>query len=1119
MRVKVPVRSRGWGFRGRSRMSQQPTHINLEDKPNSTTSSRSRSVPSRALLKTKDISRPLRNSPTHEGGSDINKEYEVTHRKELEHSIQRLVLMSYFPSGFWSRLLTRILADDCVVEIVRNYFIIPEEVRQDPILNKIYVENKPEWVCWQTGLELRYLEAPLFSMKQVLPKVASLFDYHCMKMMLNQEDTWADIDTANSSILELSLPQDTVVIKRPIFDQNDENSVGYYQAIVLDPNPKAVCQLLALAVEHIDTLLEDWYPSLGTRFLHTSEGKMLVTRMIPCPRCLTTHNERESKKSWQDFSFFKRNAAAEPPPAQAQALLRVSQDSGMGQESPRESREAAPPATEEDSEASDDHVYAFMVEECVLLAFEGHNPKCPIHGDLVLGQIAPDTVFLDLDDRLRIQNETIKRGGLIGRGAFGFVYEAVCRPRGQTGPRNVALKMLQPINPGCNVDEGTMAAFDAAKAKWDRDPQQYASRSYCSARQELSVLIHLKHSNIVPLIGICVNPLAIVLELAPMGALDTQLKHYRRSGDKISAKSCQLVVLQIAKALEYLHQQHIIYRDLKSENVLVWQFPEPFSQNLEDRSPRKVRRDQEVHVRLADYGISRPTLPTGAKGFGGTEGFMAPEIVKYNGEEEYTEKVDCFSFGMFIYELLTLQQPFAGYETVKELILEGGRPPLTSRELIYPTYLLDLMVVCWAQQPRHRPSASQIVSIASAPEFLHLMDVVSLDQGSCSSVAMGKNSKLWLSLSSGFNDKSQLHILEMLAEGSWQEDIIIKSGDKIDAITSMCQVEGYIWIGDNAGFIHAFDYNSFALIFSYKMEPDLMEEPSPVRSIHYLQNIKRVCVAMHNGRLFLCDADVIPSSQSGGEGTFLVTELASDSCIHSVASIHYQNLTEIWCGLSHGVISVFTLKDGVVTGQQVINHNDPMVENVEVLQVITGDGDLKAYVWTFLYPGFHVYQWEAKNIKNRLDCSKLVPCSESLKTIAIDEHFSTGRCQVISMAIHQEKLYVGTSWGCLIITEAETLRPITVFRPYSDEVQAIIPVLKPKTFFGPKLKQHNVVENNETGVQTQNLSYVVTLGKGYRALIERYVANMKGDAIEADEDHDSSMIYAMLWQPDEWITD
>ena len=227
---------------------------------------------------------------------------------------------------------------------------------------------------------------------------------------------------------------------------------------------------------------------------------------------------------------------------------------------------------------------------------------------------------------------------------------------------------------------------------------------------------------------------------------------------------------------------------------------------------------------------------------------MAPEIVRYNGEEEYTEKVDCFSFGMFIYELLTLQQPFAGYETVKELILEGGRPPLTTRELIYPTYLLDLMVVCWSQQPRHRPSASQIVSIASAPEFMHLMDVVSLDQGSCSSATFAYNSKIWLSLSSGFSDKSQLHILDMLPEGSWQEDIIIKSGEKIDAITSMTHIETHIWIGDNAGWIHGFDMNSYNLSFSYKMEPDVQEEPSPVRSIHYLAPIRRVCVAMHNGR-------------------------------------------------------------------------------------------------------------------------------------------------------------------------------------------------------------------------------------------------------------------------------
>lgn len=162
------------------------------------------------------------------------------------------------------------------------------------------------------------------------------------------------------------------------------------------------------------------------------------------------------------------------------------------------------------------------------------------------------------------------------------------------------------------------------------------------------------------------------------------------------------------KQLSFLH------RDLKSENVLVWQIPQPFQDYPE----------HPVHVKVADYGISRSTLPSGAKGFGGTEGFMAPEIIKYNGEEEYTDKVDSFSFGMFMYELITLRQPFEGHEAVKECILEGGRPSLTYRETLHPCYALDLMVVCWAQNPKDRPTASQIVSIASAPEFTHLVDVV-----------------------------------------------------------------------------------------------------------------------------------------------------------------------------------------------------------------------------------------------------------------------------------------------------------------------------------------------------------------------------------------------------------
>lgn len=114
---------------------------------------------------------------------------------------------------------------------------------------------------------------------------------------------------------------------------------------------------------------------------------------------------------------------------------------------------------------------------------------------------------------------------------------------------------------------------------------------------------------------------------------------------------------------------HIIYRDLKSENVLVWRFPTPHSfLNL------------DVNVKLGDYGISRYSFPSGiCKGYGGTEGFMAPEIMRYNGEQVYTDKVDCYSFGMFIYELISLKQPYDGHEQMKDFILEGRRPYVSEK--------------------------------------------------------------------------------------------------------------------------------------------------------------------------------------------------------------------------------------------------------------------------------------------------------------------------------------------------------------------------------------------------------------------------------------------------------
>ena len=79
---------------------------------------------------------------------------------------------------------------------------------------------------------------------------------------------------------------------------------------------------------------------------------------------------------------------------------------------------------------------------------------------------------------------------------------------------------------------------------------------------------------------------------------------------------------------------------------------------------------------------------------------------------------------------------------------------------------------------------------------------------------------------SAYDDKGpQLHVLEVGALG-WQEHATLKadlvtmpeSGANV-SVTSMCLVNDAVWFGDNLGYIHAFDSNTYEKKFSYKMEP------------------------------------------------------------------------------------------------------------------------------------------------------------------------------------------------------------------------------------------------------------------------------------------------------------
>ncbi len=81
---------------------------------------------------------------------------------------------------------------------------------------------------------------------------------------MKQENIWSEVELKNASLLEIFLPLDNIVIKKPVVQE--DKTIGY-EAVVLEPSPEYSTQLLSLAVDHVDVLLEDWYPTLGKFFV------------------------------------------------------------------------------------------------------------------------------------------------------------------------------------------------------------------------------------------------------------------------------------------------------------------------------------------------------------------------------------------------------------------------------------------------------------------------------------------------------------------------------------------------------------------------------------------------------------------------------------------------------------------------------------------------------------------------------------------------------------------------------------------------------------------------------------------------------------------------------------
>ncbi|KOM40095.1 hypothetical protein LR48_Vigan04g029300 [Vigna angularis] len=207
-------------------------------------------------------------------------------------------------------------------------------------------------------------------------------------------------------------------------------------------------------------------------------------------------------------------------------------------------------------------------------------------------------------------------------------------------------------------------------------------------------LADLHHPNVVAFYGVVLDgpggSVATVTEYMVNGSLRNALQKNGRNLDK---RKRLLIAMDVAFGMEYLHGKNIVHFDLKSDNLLV---------NLRD--------PHRPICKVGDLGLSKvkcQTLISG--GVRGTLPWMAPELL--NGSSSLvSEKVDVFSFGIVMWELLTGEEPYADLHygaIIGGIVNNTLRPPVP--ESCDPEWRL-LMEMCWSSEPSERPSFTEIAN-------------------------------------------------------------------------------------------------------------------------------------------------------------------------------------------------------------------------------------------------------------------------------------------------------------------------------------------------------------------------------------------------------------------------
>ncbi|KAJ4778639.1 kinase superfamily with octicosapeptide/Phox/Bem1p domain-containing protein [Rhynchospora pubera] len=279
---------------------------------------------------------------------------------------------------------------------------------------------------------------------------------------------------------------------------------------------------------------------------------------------------------------------------------------------------------------------------------------------------------INLSNLQFIKNDDLEELRELGSGTFGTVYH------GKWRGTDVAIKRIK------------KSCFTGRSSEQERLTHEFW--------REAAILSSLHHPNVVAFYGVVQDgpggTMATVTEFMVNGSL----RHVLQRKDKYLDRRKRLIIaMDAAFGMEYLHSKNIVHFDLKCDNLLV---------NLKDQT-RPI-------CKVGDFGLSkikRNTLVSG--GVRGTLPWMAPELLN-GSSNKVSEKVDVFSFGIVMWEILTGEEPYANMHygaIIGGIVNNTLRPPVPPN---CDSGWKRLMEQCWAPDPFQRPSFTEIAATLRA---------------------------------------------------------------------------------------------------------------------------------------------------------------------------------------------------------------------------------------------------------------------------------------------------------------------------------------------------------------------------------------------------------------------